>query len=71
MTDEAKLALGLATTLITALGSLVVASLNVRATRKLEREQMDRGAPTARRLGRSSNVCAVSPAGQLPIHPSG
>lgn len=43
MSDEAKLALGLAAAFVTALASLAVAILNGRATRKLEREKADRG----------------------------
>ena len=52
MSDEAKLALGLAAALVTAIGALVVAILNSRATRKLEREKADRGELVAERNAR-------------------
>lgn len=42
MSDEAKLALGLAAAFVTALASLAVAIVNARATRKLQREKADR-----------------------------
>jgi hypothetical protein len=43
VSDEANLALGLAAGFVTALGALAVAILNSRTTRKLERENADRG----------------------------
>lgn len=52
MSDEAKLALGVAAAFVTALASLVVAILNGRATRKLEREKADRGELAAERSAR-------------------